>query len=916
MQSIRFIDQSRLRLIWAHRLLLTVLVVVSSGFRTEAADKTEMVSIMGVLVDQDDNQPLPGMAIAIRPERGQEGFIKKTVCVTDVNGRFEIDVPAALEPSRTSQRPPGFSALPINGEQWKLTACDPGRKLSMFELVALAGSSGFAEWRNENGRQTIWARVQAPGELQAIVRDNGGEVLVDTDVLVAWNYGQHGRAGWRGRTDANGRFRLQCRPYNGSLVVISPGQGVVFMSGLTVKAKQVTQAELPPLIPLAQINGIVKADFSPGDEIEIDQFGWDNRHSAIQPDGSFELTDVIPGFSQLRLRHVVGPASQVEHKNLGKVLVSPGQRISDLVLGAGEQLPIPESLPAIEHAAVEPVDKARQLARLNGKETVFATGRVTDIRGQPLRDCRVVVTNQYHGGLRMMEKTVETRTDGNGTWRVENVRTGIGGVMAAVFAPGRPVTYARGSAVGLSGTGRGTVIGIGGIQTIPALSTATTDEATAPHVRADAIVTDHGGSIVVRVLEQQRPATEGFVQLRLNDWYQRAGFGWSRAQTQDERNLRESTWQFTQPINAQGVVSFDNLPAGEYTAYAVDGSKRDVAALANNSLSRSQRLVKGRVHRGLVSVADEERKYLLQLGSSHAAVPLRALGPGGDPIASQNIGLEFQRVSARSGRLTSRKLNADGRVDFYVDTPSLWHIAFTGRDGGIRQFPVRNPDVAGTTVIGASSLLSPQHTREIRLGPNPRAADAVLRVVDGDGGAARAYVRISEIGSSGRPVLVGVTNSNGEFRFRGFDATRNHDIVVWFSDSRPFLPFSIKLSDEQLLATRAPQFSNSFFRRGHQVEVKAQPQSYIRGHAIFPSGLVREHYRLDVPFQGVSQAFDPATGEFLVGPLSTRSLRLTWRHRGTPQNVDAADAILFSDVSVEPDSVAHVDVRPYPVIDL
>ena len=272
-QPLSLIDQSHLRLIWAHRLLLTVLVVVSSGFRTEAADKTEIVSIMGVLVDQDDNQPLPGMAIAIRPERGQESFIKKTVCVTDVNGRFEIDVPAALDPSRTAQRPPGFSVLPINGEHWKLTTCDPGRKLSTFELVALAGSSGFAEWRNENGRQTIWARVQAPGELQAIVRDNDGEVLVDTDVLVAWNYGQHGRAGWRGRTDPNGRFRLQCRPYNGSLFVISPGQGFVFMSGLTVKAKQVTQAELPPLIPLAQINGIVKADFSPGDEIEIDQFG-------------------------------------------------------------------------------------------------------------------------------------------------------------------------------------------------------------------------------------------------------------------------------------------------------------------------------------------------------------------------------------------------------------------------------------------------------------------------------------------------------------------------------------------------------------------------------------------------------------------------------------------------------------------
>jgi len=907
-------EQSRSRIVRSHWILPSVLAaLVSCNHNTLVADEPKLLKVSGVLVDHDDRQPLPGMALALDFSDKQEHLENDTVCITDNKGRFDFEVPAALDPSTTLQRPPEIIGLPTNGEAWALTACDPGRKMPMFEMVKRAGAPGVSQWGTEKGRRTMWARVRAPGEIQAIVRDHDGNVLVDTDVLVAWNQGRYARVGWRGTTDAKGRFRLRCRAQNGTLFVLAPGRGCSFVTSLTVTARQLTRVDLPPLMPLARISGTVEADFAPGDEIEIGQFGWDDRHARLQPDGSFELGDVIPGFCQLRLRHAAGPASKAEHETLLKLLVSPGQQVTDLNLGAAERFPKPESLPLAKRNVDDAADIARRMSIAHARTKVFATGRVIDTRGQPIRGCRVIVTNQYHGGLRMVEKTVETRTDDDGTWRVDEIHMGVGSVMAAVFAPGRPVTYARGTAVGVPGTGRGMVIGIGGIRTVPVLSTETADDDDEPHVRADAIVSDRGGSITVRVLDQQQPATKGFVWLHLNDWYQRTGFGWARQQGRGERELRDSTWQFTQSVDAQGVARFENLPAGEYTAYAVDGTEQELASLAKRTVFSSKRPLKGRTHRGMVSVAGEKLDYLLQIGQLQAAVPLRVLGPDGNPIASQNVGINYQRLTAGSGRSTGRELDADGRVDFYFDTPGLWRMALMGRSGGVHRYPVRHPDFSATTFIGVSSLLSPQHTREIRLSPNHRSPDAMLRLLDRDGRAARAFVRISDVGSDGLPVVMGATDSNGEFRLSGFDSTRNHDVVVWFADSRPLPSLSIELSDEQLLASRGPQFSKSFFRHGEQVEVREEPQSYVRGRASFPPGLRREHYRLDVSIEGASHDFDPTTGDFLIGPLSTHSLRLIWRHRGTPQNVDAVNAILLADVSVEPDFVTHADVEPQPV---
>lgn len=886
---------------------LLALVVAALTCAILEADEPSHVTVTGLLVDHDDRRPLPHMAIALDFGDRQQAF-RNFASITDERGRFEIQLPVSLDPATKGTEPPEITSAAMNGDGWSLAACNPDRQMSMFAMVDRIGAPGVAEW-DDSAPRTLVARVRTPGEFRATVRDHDGTILKNTDVHVAWESGRQARVGWRGQTDSKGQFRLRCRAQDGMLFVVAPGRGCAFVARQTVKPKDLTDLNLPFLMPLATVSGTVHADFSPGDEIEIGKYGWEKRHAVLQKDGRFEFRDVVPGYTQFQLLRTGISKTDPERETLDTLMVSPGQHITGLKVGVPDPFPIPDSLPPVKPRFT--VSSAEAEAALNGRNTTFAVGRVTDVRGEPIPGARVIVTNQYHGGLRQVERTVETRSDENGKWRVDEVRVGYGSLTAAVVVPGRPVTFARGIAVGRAGRSGGTVVGLSGLQTVPGLASDTNDTKTEPHIRADAIVPDDGGSITIQVLNQQQPATSGYVQLRLTNLYQRTGFGWAREMGLGERELRDSTWQFTQPIDDQGMVRFNNLLPGEYTAYAVDGTEQDVRTLAESSLFRRFNF-QSRIHRGMVSVADETRHYQMQLGPQHSPVPLKLIGPDGEPFNAKNVGINFQRLFHTYGRGTSRNLK-DGTCEFSFESAGLWQLTVAGRAGRVQSIPVRDPEYSGTAIVGTSSLLPTQPPRRIHLRATKHSPEATLQIRDGDGQPARVFVRISDMNSDGLPVVMGTTDTNGELHFTGFTPKQSHAVITWPTDAPPLPPLSTSLNDDQFLSHRGPQVSNSVFRAGTQSKVRLQPQNYVRGRAIFPSHLRPQDYDLNYYLSGIAHDFDPTTGEFIVGPVAANNQRLVWRHRGTPANLDTDNAMLIAEVALQTNAVTHADVSPQPV---
>lgn len=944
-------------LTWVMMTLLVGLIAVGQSVACGDEPDAKAIKVTALVREAGTERPIPRFTIAIAETKGP---FKSGLFVSDESGQITLERLANADPEEV----PECFAVPFHDERWKMsrTSADAGDWRDL-KFLRRTGTSVTAAWEQRGRQQVLVIDVTPTGEWEAVVRGPEGMPLADTEVNVVAQATfrvsfDDNTILFRGRTDSMGRIRLRWGAEQRKFVVQIPGLGMTLSAPVKVVANKTVTASLPWLVRYGRITGSVHSDAAqPGDTIQVDDYGWDRRSAIIQEDGQFELNDVVPGVWALK---VLGrqPRATFERVLPLDVSVGPGQHVRGVQCERIAALPeAPPALPARE--PVKPKEPANQKEPVNqgsrsgglipippfgddspprplkqadglGNAKPFVTGRVTDPAGQPLEGVRVIVTSQYFGGLRMYESTSESQTEKDGTYRVNWVRLGTGPVAVLAIAKGRPPTSVRGTAVGLPGSDRSVSISMGaGLQTVPTLASADKDEkgVLEPHVRADIVIPDRGGTMAVRVFDKGQPAERGFVRLTLNDWHQQMGFGWAREESRDGRASRDQAWQFTEPIGKEGIARFEHLPSGEYTAVAVVGTLQDLAAHSDSQAPFGDNAATGRRHTGVFVVDGEERQVTMQVSPMKSVARVRILKPDGSELTSKTVGIQYSNMGRTVAWNTSRETTPDGTMLFGFGAHGLWRFELTAHDASVRQIPVKDPTYSASAIIGVSSLYPELVTRDIHLtrvgsvsvvnDATAEAAtypEATIRLLDRDGKPARGAVAVRTNGSRGTLVALGASNDRGEFRFSGFSINESLMVSVCLNDRPPLPALSLSTSDDDLLGASGWRHQQTQFAHRAELVLSEEPRGFVRGEIQFPDGLRPEDYRwVKEPLGEECQTFyDLATGRFIAGPLKPGEHLIHWRHRGTADFIDAENASLISTIVVPGDAVTSVSLKLKP----
>ena len=683
---------------------------------------------------------------------------------------------------------------------------------------------------------------------------------------------------YTGRTDAGGRLRLRLFPGLLRFQVVAPSVGFGATGAFDLRPGRSAAPALPPLAPFARLSGRVDAALAgPGAVVhgEVDNAGgaiWYDPRAAVDAGGRWTLGDVLPGRCRLVLEGGRGASEPVA------VTVAPGERLGGLTVGPS--VPVPPVAPA---------------AALSSPDKPTARGRVTDTAGRPVAGADVYADFSYFGINGGTQGVFAAQSDAEGRYVIPDLNGGREltqvDVRLVAHRPGFPPA-------------------VGDVR-------ADKDQASGrwPDVSADLTLPALHAGLTVRVLRGGRPLADVPVSLLRDQGNRDQFFSLSpppllaydpTGQGRTGQALRALLAPRAQ-TGPDGVAHFADLTPGLW-AVAVnqpDGLWQAPPTPFNLST-------------GLIVRAGEDLSYTVSVRPPPGPAVLRVLAPDGLAPAGSSVSLSA--VTAPFWGYSSAPATTDGAGDerAALPAPGLVRVTSDLQSAGLPAFdpssPV-GPYSEGAALVAVSDATP--ITRPVVI-PTRRYGPASLRV------------RLED--ARGRPARGTVTAGDNLQPARYAASTDAHGLIVFADMPAGYYTLTARLAgplgatalggagspfptDAALRARmRQPSPQSVHVQPGEEtaVTVRPQPIGYLRLRLAVPKERAKGYYfdgSLYPYVEALDTRQDPATGEFLVGPLPAgrRTFRLFHSFPGPPwQSVPAGAAT----VTVEAGRVTRAALVP------
>jgi hypothetical protein len=383
------------------------------------------------------------------------------------------------------------------------------------------------------------------------------------------------------------------------------------------------------------------------------------------------------------------------------------------------------------------------------------------------------------------------------------------------------------------------------------------------------------------------------VRLRVANWSRDMGVGWARSQ-QKHRELLDSIWQFTQPIDQTGHVTFENLPCGEFEVTAITGRG---STFDNLTVAPTAK------HSGLCLVPGANKPLTIQISEPNLQTRFRVHSPDGTLIESRRIGIQFGQKTMRS--TTSSVADAAGILPFSLQSVGIHKLNFTAKDVDVKQLPVVDPAYHLLYVAAGSSLYPKDFATDIHLLPLDPTPEATIQLRDI---ASKPMVGVVSINENRIPIAFGATNTDGEFSFSDFGNRRRVSVSFCRTDVPAFPPFTRDADPGKFIKGATWQSRSMRIGDRETVAVYDSEVGFLKGRVEFPDGINPADYH-EPSYRGVYFNFDK-DWNFAVGPFPTGKHNVTWRFRGDTPNRNPINFLLVDGFIILPGKMTHTVIRP------
>ena len=679
-----------------------------------------------------------------------------------------------------------------------------------------------------------------PGDAEIVVLDPGGKPAANKPVRVIEVrpfpfVGRDAPKPQEVRTDAEGRARISLEIGLRRLNVRVPGIGFGGTGLFEVTGTQVARPNLPRLARFARVEGkVVAAIFQPGLKVAcgysaIRQPTADDVSVPCDAEGRFIFEEIVPGEIHLRL---VQDQSRVATDRTSLV-TEPGQTRRDVVLRPPPP-PDPE----------EQLRQKETLDRLNwtkGKEEItWVEGTVRDTRGTSAENAEVMVKGVFYGGIRNYSDLQTVRTDARGHYRIRGPHANFQDAFTVVVRiPGRVPALAYARAPGWDDAG--------------------------PPGPLDVTVPDRGGTLVVRVLRDGKPAANMLVALRELGFVERI---WSR-ETDDQSALHK-LFNPTVRTDGEGIARFPDLYPCRYELRASENQ----SGLADFAFPGSEAAARTVVPAVAVA-AGEEVSMTVALRRDSGSVTLQALRPDGTPPGHRDIGFSFGLRETNA--MSTMNFDANGIGTHRFADSGLWAVGLQFRDTVTGGLPTNwEPYYRGSTLLP----ISPAYPMEspVKLTCDRHSPGSIrARLVDLDGRPARGTVflptapgpeqgTIERAASADEDGVAHFTDvTSGTYRIQGSMPAYAPPYLP-FGDGPP--PDDATLRNQVVFPVEQVEVKSGTETR---VEVRPVKAGYVRGRiSPAPGAKMSQYYPFPTHNFWSLRAYtrrEPATGEYLCGPL-------------------------------------------------
>lgn len=831
------------RLLWLVPLLAVFSRPVSSSPAPAPARTVE-----GIAATQS-GKPLAHVTLylfALPP--GQTDMITlgdQSTVVTDDGGRFTWAVPAALPPlsDYIGVRSIACYALAAdrNTVQFRLAlrsnlhGTDAGQ--GTRSLLEDATRPCTTQWLLGGARPVFFVVVPYTATVSLTVRGPDGQPLRGREVQIGpvkspAVYG--GAVIYTGRTDTAGRLRLRCFPGSLRLQVFVPGLGFGSTGMFHAMPNQTAEPQMPPLAPFARLSGAVApALIEPGAAVQLQDFSpendWYDPRAAVDAGGNWTLADVLPGPHRLVL---AGGRAESEPVSISAL---PGGVVSGITIGPKQ--PASETNPLVKMLSGSVLSNA-----------VFSVrGRVTDAEGRPAAGADVYAVWSFTGMLGGIfrrsgrdQQVLAVKTDAAGAYLISGLPGGSGQTETAVHLVAHQPGFGLATADGQSDQGQ--------------ISGRWQD------IEKDLVLPASHAGLTVRVLQGGKPCPNIRVALT----------------AQGENSVIPDIYRETERENAAQALQRLLAPSGQTgpdgTVRFTDLSPGLWGVSANRVFDRFSGMPASpfNVSAGVAVQAGRDQSYTLSLLPTAGDVAFHILSPSGAPAMAGQAVVTLQTAHDPNYGGLSLTPDSAGQERGLFIVPGLFQVTARFGDKPLNINALAGPYNEGTqwTAVSAATASSrPLAIATQRIGP----ASLRVRLRDAAGKPLRGTVTMSDlyaasVDASGTALFSHLPQSFFPYTVMAHIAGRPNRAAP----SRQPGPLP---SDAALIAGTGQPLPQSVRLRGGEETVVTfgpVPPGYVRLRLTGPFASAK-----DTRIEGrqtddeafTETQFDPATGEYLLGPL-------------------------------------------------
>ncbi|RYG66918.1 carboxypeptidase regulatory-like domain-containing protein, partial [bacterium] len=626
-------------------------VQAQPGAPTMAKFENDVLVIRGVAKTQS-GQPLANATLFLFDLPDAQFGLKlgdRNKVTTDAEGNFAWTVPTDLRRdveayTRPEDEVPKCFALPLEPG----TAAVPTKSFShegpdwrrrVLEDLALRCQT---KWLTRDKNRLLSVVAPDRGRAEIKLRDPAGQPLANKAVLIevlGLNSDYAGATVFQGKTDLSGRLVWQ--GYSGSrqLSIKVPGVGFGTSGHFELLPDRLVSVSMPALAPFSQVSGTVDTGLlKPGSVVHAADYSgrekWYNPSAVVDAQGHFSLEGLVPGERRLVLEG--GTVSGSVTVNL-----APGEKKNGVVFAAAPP------------RAVAPRELAEILKAVRQPTSVRVRGRVTNAQGAGVGGIEVFAVCTFNGGIRSSQEILNTTTDPNGNYVIENLHRG--GVSLVAFQPTGPVALGMAS---------------------PALGQFTDDFA--EDLRGDLVLPAAHNSLKIKVLREGRPVPGATVRLTPQSGTGLYPFNIFGSSPEPAEARFRNMLTPIQKTDEQGEAVFDDLTPGRWDILASTVDANYLDDLARGGWIPDEPPTASNIASTVDVQSGQSSAFSLNIFPATGDVAFQVEAPDGTALNSNQVLFEYGPAVAQpniSPTLTTRvQLSPSGLGNYRVGKPGLWRI--------------------------------------------------------------------------------------------------------------------------------------------------------------------------------------------------------------------------------------------------